>query len=775
MRLIFSILAALASGCVALIVAPVLLTSAWLDLIGDRGHPDADRIWRVHAEADPVYFSDDNFPMFSGMKRTLSVLALGEHVEAATTIAWARTLKPVDPGLILPELKVLRVEENFPAFFRVRWSGERLDAFEPQPMIWLTQTGAARLRKTLGRLPDQLLTGQRALVIAGVINDPSAGSHLRYEALVSGRLTPDEASAKGLLYVKTSDPVAAATRLGPLVSLESFETPFGFLARLTPLPTLRLAPQPSLEDVSLVTTGHGLEFAVAVVAGVAALSGGVLSLALLIGSIVERRRHGLGVRVMLGRSPARMALSMLLAFTLMLLLVGPAAFWVSWLFGGSVLEALGKPDMSALFETLWRVCAVVAVIVLGGAALTLSGLFFTPPARLALEGAGKSRRAAWTLAAGLAALAASASALMFSSSQFAAEVHSGAYLSEDRDRIWIGRLRSSSELTRARAGLEASPLVQDVAVLGWRPFLDIPRFNVSIKPFGGARRRVQISALSAETAWSQFMGARQLAGPEGVMDTLEGRSDCVAILERTAAETILPENPLGVAGRMLGDQPACRIEAVVEDTRRGKRVLHGDPVIHFINGPPSYNLTDGSNGPPVRFLLVRFREGVSQGRIRSVLSEYGWRTDTPPRSLTQLGLAAYERERRIAEIIGLCAMALAGVFLSVILALAMDTLEVQRKALAVRRALGARPVALARRAVRPAIWAALGGGGGAAALSIILEPFWRNWSGLAAWRWDMTIQSGLAALAISFTPMIAVFVIGVILIGTMSPARLIRD
>jgi len=267
------------------------------------------------------------------------------------------------------------------------------------------------------------------------------------------------------------------------------------------------------------------------------------------------------------------------------------------------------------------------------------------------------------------------------------------------------------------------------------------------------------------------MGVRQLAGPEGVMDTLEGRSDCVAILERSAAEIVLPGDMSGVVGRTLDGMAHpwdCRIEAVVEDTRRGKRVLHGDPVIHLINAPSVI-------GPPVRFLLVRFREGVSQDRIRSVLSEYGWRADTPPRSLTQLGLAAYERERRIAEIIGLCAMALAGVFLSVILALAMDTLEAQRKALAVRRALGARPVALARRAMRPAIWAALGGGGGAVMLSIILEPFWRNWSGLAAWRWDMTIQSGLAALAISFTPMIAVFVIGVILIGAMSPARLIRD
>ena len=772
MRLLFSVIAALASALVALVTGPVLLTSAWLDFTADRTHPEAVYTYRVYADVAPAFVEAASLADFQLLQlpRSLSTLVVGEDVEAATSVSKGGELAELNSDREIPSLEVLLVDRTFPSFFEVRWAGERLERFGEAPQLWLTQTGAQRLRRALGGLPRTLQFNGQALQIQGVISDPPEGSHLDYEALVSG--WPSASQSSALLYVKTRNPVAASEHLGPLVS-QSIGLPGGVMrARLLPLTNLRLASIKQQYEASFVRTGRGLEFAVALSAGMATVVGGILALMLLVRSVVERRRKTLGVRVMLGRSPVSMAVAALSRFVVALVLILPVALWAAWAFGGGVLQALEKPNMMALRQVLVALSLGVAALVLVGAAIALSGLFMSSPSQLALRDPDHAQRTNASLILGLGGLSAGICLLMFAASQFATEVRHGAILSADANQVWSLQAQSPADLNRIRWDLERSALVSDVAVLGWRPFGG-NRLNAAVAVEGGGL--VQVTTLASETGWGRFWGARQLAGPRGVLDQLEGRTHCVAIAELTAAEALLPQDPLGVVGRQLRAGSGswnCRIEAVIETTRRGKRALHGDPVIHMVNAPLVLE-TRTRDGQAMRHLLVRFRPGVSRSQMQEVLERYD--LHDPPRTLVELGLAAYERERRISQIIVGSAILLAGVMLVVTLALTMDTLEAQSKSLAVRRALGTRPMALAYRAIRPSLWAVTGSGAAAVLISVMLAPFWRDWAGLAGQQWDMATLSVGIALALSTAPMAGIFVISVILISHISPARLIRD
>jgi len=754
-----------------LVTGPVLLTSAWVDMVGDRGHPGASHTYRVYADIAPAFAESASLADFQLMQVSQSFGALVESgsIQAATTVGQAGALALPADDRDLPDIRILRVEENFPSFFDVRWAGEAVETFDPHPQLWLTQTSSARLAGALGRLPHQMMVNGQVVAVRGVIDDPPPGSHLRYGGLLSGRILIDD--GMGVLYVKTHDRQAASNHLGPLIS-QSIGFPAGAMrARLLPLSTLRFAPLQQRYEPPFVHTGRGLELAVALSAGIATVLGGVLALMLLVSSLVERRRQVLGVRVMLGRSPARMAAVVLAWMAVTLVLALPLALWGSWSFGGVVLQALDKTDMAALRGVLIAVSVGVAIMVLVGAAIALSELFFTAPARLALRGAEQVRNTTGSLIMGLGVLSAGACTLVFAASQFAAEVRLGAHLSADADRVWSLRPASAAQLNAIRLDLEQSALVSDVAVLGWRPFAGM-RLNAAVALEGGGL--VQVSTLTSETGWSQFWGARRLAGPPDLLDQLEGRSYCMAVAEYTTAQALLPQAPLDVVGRMVhagGGLWSCRIVAVIEDARRGKRALHGDPVLHMINAP--LQLETRTSGTPDRYLLVRFRGGVSSEAMQDTVSGYALRA--PPRTLVQLGMAAYERERRIAQIIAGCAFVLASVLLIVTLALTLDTLEAQRKSIAVRRALGAQSSTLARRAVRPSVWAVLGSAIATTFVSLLMAPFWRDWAGLTGQQWDAMLMSMVSALALSAAPLAVVFVVSVFVISGVSPSRLIRD
>ena len=183
-------------------------------------------------------------------------------------------------------------------------------------------------------------------------------------------------------------------------------------------------------------------------------------------------------------------------------------------------------------------------------------------------------------------------------------------------------------------------------------------------------------------------------------------------------------------------------------------------------------------GAPLGSVLVRLRPGVNPVRARALMEEAmafaGPAVRDPPRTLAETGARAYERERRMAGLLAGAAGGLAAVFLVVAAALALQTLAARRQALAVRLALGARPVRLAFSALFPVMLAGGAGLAAAAAVSAASGPAWRSVGALAgAGPMAEAAAIGAAGL-ILLIPVILVFAMGAVMIARMSPAALLR-
>ncbi|MFW5661798.1 MAG: hypothetical protein ACOC05_10485, partial [Oceanicaulis sp.] len=268
------ILAAAAfSALVGLVAGAILLTSAWLDFAGDRSAGTRD-VYRVHAALADAFRAaatrDFSIGAFDA-ELAGAIASADASIAAATIVTRAGAVMLTDETIQSPELAAIAGDARFFDFFTSGGPAAVPDA----PGVWLTRSGAARLSAAGGGLGPRVRSGEALLDVLGVIDDPRPGSHLVYEAVLTGAGV--QAGRDGALYVRTRDRAAAARALGPVLArAEGF--PAGVLdARLTRFADIRLSPRPDLGTPSFIVAGQRLEFVVALITGGAAAAGAALS------------------------------------------------------------------------------------------------------------------------------------------------------------------------------------------------------------------------------------------------------------------------------------------------------------------------------------------------------------------------------------------------------------------------------------------------------------------------------------------------------------------
>lgn len=616
-------------------VSAVLLSSAWTDLTGDRGYPAALRTYRLTAGFAPEFANSTTLPDFSfyqfSAQASERIRADISGVEDAILVTESASVQPVGDSDHSVRLKTIASSTRFFEFFG-------LGLRNNEGGVWLTQSGMDRLRHQTGVMPTEVVVAGQYYPVLGVRADPPAGSHMQYEALLLG--TAFRPGRDGVVYIRTSSPNEVERQLARLVADDLGFPPF-LAARLEPLTSLRISAKPRHGDANFSVSGQGLELAVALFCGLSALLGTALAIGLLTSGSIAKNRQKLGIRVMLGAAPKRLALRILLLLSLAAALLALGAFILSVVFGEPVLDALNKPDPTELLQPIAAAFGSGLVLILFFAGLSLMPLATEAPARLALSGQARRRHATFVLVIGLAVLSTGSASLGFVAAQFSLEARRGAMLDLDDSRTWRMSTYDRASIGRLVSTAERSPLVDGYTVLNWYPFLE-SSLNMPVSLEGGSL--VQASVLTGEMSWPQFVGAAVVAG--AVPERLWGAPrHCEAVLETTAADQISTLGYRALIGRNLvltDSEETCRIVAVTQPVRRGKLADHGDPVVHLVGA--DHATTFSPQGDPYLSFLVRLKPGAMPSDVFDEPTLFG--LDSQILSVAELGRRAYERERR---------------------------------------------------------------------------------------------------------------------------------
>lgn len=746
-------------------VSAVLLSSAWTDVTGDTGYRAAFRTYRLSASFAPDFAASATLPEFSyyqfsarTLERIRSDVVGVEDALLVTESAPVRLLGDEDGSV---RLKTIASSGRFFDFFSAGGRGGEVG-------VWLTQAGADRLRQQAGGLPPEVTVARQYYSVLGVIADPPAGSHLQYDALVVS--PPFRPAREGVIYIRTSSPGEVERQLSGYLADDIGIPPRAIQARLAPITGLRIGARPAFGDASFIVTGQGLELAVALFCGLSALVGSALAVSLLTSGWIATNREKLGILVMLGAAPKRIALKILFLLTVIAALLALAAFASSVAFGAPLLEALNKPDPTELLQPVAAAFGLGLVSILFFAGLSLVPLATEPPARLALSGPGRRREAVIILVIGLAILSTASASLGFVAAQFSLEARRGANLGLDDSRTWRIATYDRALIGRAIEAAEGSRLVDRYTVLNWYPFSDTS-LNMPVSLEGGPL--VQASVLTGEMSWPHFVDAGVLAGVVPRRLWGAGRH-CEAVLESTAADQISPLTYQSQIGRnifLANGVESCRIVAITQPVRRGKLAAHGDPVVHLVGA--DHATIGNREGEGYLIFLARLKPGIMPTDVfdEEVLSGQGMQIV----SLAEMGQAAYERERRVASILNLASFVLVVVFFSVSLALSLQTFAASRRQFAIRVALGIRPSSLASRMLFPVFLSAIASFISTSILTLLINRSWSSWGGLS----QIDPVTGLIALGkasvLCVLPVVLVAVVSISLISRLSPATILRQ
>jgi len=743
-------------------VSAVLLSSAWTDLTGDRGYPAALRTYRLTAGFAPEFAGSTTLPDFrvyqfsaQALERIRSDIS---GVEDALLIAESGHVHRVGASESAVQLRTIASSTRFPDFFGLGLASD-------ESGVWLTRSGAGRLRPQTGAMPAEVEIAGLYYPVLGVVADPPAGSHLQYEAILLSRAFSPERD--GVIYIRTSSPAEVEGQLAPVLA---DDVGFPFLAaRLEPVTGLRISAAPGLGDANFIVTGQGLELAVALFCGLSALCGTALAIGLLTSGSIATNRQKLGIRVMLGAAPKRLAFRILLLLGLAGAILALGAFSLSVVFGEPVLGALNKPDPTKLLQPIAAAFGSGLVLILLFAGLSLTPLATEAPARLALSGQARRRNTAFALVIGLAVLSTGSASLGFVAAQFSLEARRGAVLSLEDSRTWRMSSYDRAVIGRLVASAERSAFVDGYTVLNWYPFLD-SSLNMPVALEGGAL--VQVSVLTGGMSWPQFVDADVVAG--AVPERLWGAArHCEAVLETTAADQISSLGYGSQIGRnlVLADRvETCRIVAVIEPVRRGKLASHGDPVVHLTG--VDLATTFNPQGDPYLSFLVRLKPGLVPSDVFDASTLSG--LDSQILSIGELGQRAYERERRVASILNLASLVLMIVFLLVAVALSLQTFAAARSQIAIRLALGARPSRLAPGIFLPVFLSAVASIVSTSILTVFINGAWSSWGGLSRIDPMTRILAMGQASAVCVLPVLLVALICFVLISRTSPATVLR-
>ena len=756
------------SGIITLLgglsVSSVLLASAWTDITGDAGHRAAFSTYRLSAGFEENFANSTTLPAFSFYEFSARIY---EQIHADVV--------GVDDALLVVEsanAQALGALEHAVRLRTIASSNRFFDFFglevrNDEVGVWLTQSGMDRLRHQIGAMPAEVVIADQYHPVLGVMADPPAGSHLQYAALLIGApLRPEQ---DGVIYVQTSTPEDVERQLSGYVAGDIGLPPIAIAARLEPITRLRLGTRPALGDASFIVTGQGLELAVALFCGLSALLGSALAISLLTSGSIATNRQKLGILVMLGAAPKRLAFRILLMLCVAATLLASGAFIVSVLLGAPILAALNKPDPAELLRPIAAAFGSGLILMAVFAAISLIPLATEAPARLALSGQSRRRDSTIILVIGLAVLSTGSASLGFIAAQFSLEARRGATLDLDDNRTWRIGSYDRTLIGRVVEAAERSPLVDGYAVLNWHPFSDTS-LNMPVSLEGGPL--VQVSALTGETSWPHFIDANILAG--SVTERLWGAErHCEAVLESTAADQISSLDYQSQIGRsiILGNgREACRIVAITQPVRRGKLAAHGDPVVHLV-GADQATLINRA-GDPYLIFLVRLKPGVRPAEIFDGAALSG--LDSQILSLAETGQAAYERERRVANILNLAAYVLMVVFFAVSLALSLQALAAARSQIAIRLAIGTRPFRLVSRLLFPVMLSAITSVIGTTLLAVFINRAWSSWGGLSEIDPIVSLLAIAKASALCLLPALLVALVSFVLVSRVSPATVLR-
>ncbi len=756
------------SGIITLLgglsVSSVLLASAWTDVRGDSGYRAAFSTYRLSAGFEPGFANSTTLPDFSVYQfsnRTFERIH-ADVVGVEDALLVAESANTQAPGALehAVQLRTIASSTRFFDFFGLEMQSDEVG-------VWLTQSGVDRLRRQTGAMPAEAVIADQYYPVLGVMEDPPAGSHLQYEALLVG--APFRPEQDGVIYVQSSSPENVERQLSGYVAGDIGLPPIAIAARLEPVTRLRLGTRPALGDASFIVTGQGLELAVALFCGLSALLGSALAISLLTSGSIATNRQKLGILVMLGAAPKRLAVKILFLLCVAATLLAAGAFLVSILLGEPILAALNKPAPAELLRPIAAAFGAGLVLIAVFAGVSLIPLATVAPARLALSGQTRRRDSTIILMIGLAVLSTGSASLGFVAAQFSLEAHRGAALDLDDDRTWRIGSYDRTVIGRVVEAAERSPFVDGYAVLNWHPFSDTS-LNMPVAMEGGPL--VQSSVLTGETSWPHFVDANILAG--SVTERLWGAArHCEAVLESTAADQVTSLDYQAQIGRTLvlgNGQEACRIVAIMQPVRRGKLAAHDDPVVHLVESDQATLINRA--GDPYLIFLMRLKPGIMPADIFDGAVLAG--LESQILSLAETGQAAYERERRVASILNLAAYVLMVVFFAVSLALSLQALAAGRAQIAIRLALGTRPVRLVPRLLYPVILSASTSVSATTLLAVFINRAWSSWGGLSAIDPMVSFLAIAEASAFCVLPALLVALVSFVLVSRVSPATVLR-
>ncbi len=700
----------------SVLVGAIATTTATMEWLADRSHPQADRTYRLSARAknslDAEYTS-------------LTPRRLADRL-GATRAQTVTAVVPLEVGVRTSEdaplsaLRVLYVDEHFPEVFSYGVTRATLDAMTQSGGVLLTSSAAARLSVRVGQ--ELVLVDERQPV-AGILTLPPNRSHLEFDAIapLSQLHAVENPQLAGVTVIAAPDAatyaVADASALGALKTqaeaalrdIDGYEQE----VLLEPLTGLRDAPMRAGDPPTRIVQGARLQELVAASAiAILAMFGAASSLPLLFVGILERQRRVLGLLATLGDSRARLirrfAVEVFVALAAGLML--GIILCIGLLVVGGAKGLLSDVGPAALVTAL----GVSGLTILLAAALTLSLAWRRLHGSIIdlLERRDPGDRPARSVLAPVALQAALAFVVIGSAALIADYLNTASHSGRAYADVWSIEMTNPDAAGALISRLQDSPIIDTVQASAWRPYGVLgSTFDVSIP--GHLGKTALTSILVARGDLGDVLGQRIVSGSD-----LAGlpASPCRILINEILASrlSLRPEEAVGQTvqvGGILGNSD-CVVQGVVANQRfsTGRAAL--TPVVHMLAGPTYPNYRDN-------YLLIRTAPGVNAEALRGLVGT-GTTDNLDPVQLGSIAREAYRVESRLLQNLILSALAMLIVSVATLGSSVALSIELRTVEIGVRRALGHQWHEIMAALARPALVAmSIGAAGGALMFAVI--------------------------------------------------------
>ena len=774
LAVVFCVLAA------ASLVAGLAAGAAWNDFGSDRGHPAAERTYRVVLSS-----ADGSLPPSTRTPRSLAdqVRGASSAIRVSTSVVVHDIEFQAGDDGDRRNLSIAYVDGAFPEVFELGLNVRDLRQMEDRGAVRFTR--AERGRQAAPEADREVLIEGVPRPLAPPLSIPR-NSHLNVDLIAPMSLLPAAANEEreiapgqvvritrsndAVTYVVVDDgqDQQAAADLRKLV--EDTAGP-GREVALQPLRNIRFEPAPAgdLKTAHFVT-GRGQETYSALAIGGLAVLAAMTSVALLIRAMLEREGQVLGILRALGKTPRDLGLRLLAELSavaaLALLTSLLAAIWL----GPPLFAALGSDlGLSEFMPVLLAMSGCALALVVAVACGFAWPLLARAPTAL-LTGA-RTSTASWfgftSIAVGLQA--ALCFSVVFSALFIHGELERAVASTRDFREVWRVQLDGTPP-SQARLGLESSPQVRNVILTGWAPYSELGSSGSVLVGGAGTSDVIPANFLVSDGDTLDLLPQPLLAGRRL---TASDSASCRVLANESFVSRmggLSADAAVGRTVRLATPQglTSCTIAGVVGDVRLSART---PPEPSLSRVQRSADLAEASSSAfSPRFALVSADRTMTGGELQDLAGT--GRQGSMPIKVLDLEKLAYERDRRLVGFLAAGSMLLFLMVSATLISAVALILEERATEIGILRALGYSWIQIAVRLVLP-LWSVTLIGA-LAGLPIVVSLLFRWSKGLHQ---SVTINPGQLLLAILLVslPLLLALLVNWGRMRSISPAAVLRS